>query len=171
MSAPTNGYIGHGVSNLDNRGRFTLPVAYRTVVQQTSQEPNSLNLRACRERPCIFGFGDHFIDLITRELDRMAEAASDNVLLTFDNPIFSNILSDIASITLDGGGRFNLPPYLREHAGITDTLFIVGARHQFEMWQPERYLEFGNPGVIPAAACRALIAAKAADGQGKGRAA
>lgn len=160
MSAPTNGYIGHGVSSLDSRGRFTLPVAYRAVVQDTSREQNTLQLRGCRERPCLFGFGDMFIDRIAAELDRMAEASADNVLLSFDNPIFSNVLSDITSVTLDSGGRFNLPQYLRDHAGITDTLFIVGARHQFELWQPERYLEFGNPGVIPAAAARALIAGK-----------
>ena len=37
-------------------------------------------------------------------------------------------------LSVDGQGRINLPPQLREHAGVVDEVVVVGANNYFEIW-------------------------------------
>jgi MraZ protein len=66
--------------------------------------------------------GQPFLDKATRELQRY---------------LFGNA----ATITLDGQGRFILPSYLREYAGMRKDIVFVGVQRYVEVWDVKRWMD------------------------------
>jgi MraZ protein len=56
----------------------------------------------------------------------------------------------------DRQGRFVLPAYLREFAGLADEAVIVGTRDHAEIWAPERWTEVRRGLADPQALARQL---------------
>ena len=65
--------------------------------------------------------GQPFLDKATRELQRY---------------LFGNA----TTITLDGQGRFILPFYLREYAGIENKIVFVGVQRYVEVWDMKKWI-------------------------------
>ncbi len=51
-----------------------------------------------------------------------------------DETSYADFWSGIAQVSVDQGGRFALPVLHAAHAGITDSIFIVGAGPQIQLW-------------------------------------
>ncbi len=65
--------------------------------------------------------GQPFLDKATRELQRY---------------LFGNA----TTITLDNQGRFILPSYLREYAGMKKNIVFVGVQRYVEIWSSENWI-------------------------------
>ncbi len=65
--------------------------------------------------------GQPFLDKATRELQRY---------------LFGNA----TTIRLDGQGRFILPVYLREYAGMRKNIVFVGVQRYVEIWSSEKWI-------------------------------
>jgi MraZ protein len=63
------------------------------------------------------------------ELDQFSE----------DYDSLSWIFADSQQIPFDSEGRIILPPFMIEHAGITETAAFVGLGRTFQIWEPNAY--------------------------------
>lgn len=133
-------FMGNGASALDGKGRFALPMSFRSVLNAQSSEPGSMLVRADPARKCVTLFGDRQVDFFQGKADEAAHIA-----LTrgddFDaDQADVDFWSTIRTVTIDSGGRFTLPPAFRRLYGITDGLFIVGGGRFAQLWDPECFL-------------------------------
>jgi len=51
------------------------------------------------------------------------------------------LLGNATEITLDGKGRFVLPDYLREYAGISKEVIFAGIKRFVEVWDKKRWVD------------------------------
>lgn len=119
-------FMGQGWSALDGKGRFALPAAFRNPLQLQCSNQSSILVRALDGKGYLTIFGD----LQAPEfLKKQEEKESDD-----EEALLSSFWSGIQAVTIDMGGRFALPAFHAQHAGITDSLFLVGAGNQIQLW-------------------------------------
>ena len=53
----------------------------------------------------------------------------------------SVFISAAVESPIDGSGRILIPPTLREYAGITKDVILVGMTNRIEIWSRERWLQ------------------------------
>ncbi|MBB5984581.1 MULTISPECIES: division/cell wall cluster transcriptional repressor MraZ [Sphingobium] len=132
--------MGNGASALDGKGRFALPISFRSVLNAHSDEPGSMLVRAEPRRKCITLFGSKQVDFFQAKADETAQIALTRGDDFDPDQAAVDFWSTIKSVTIDSGGRFTLPPAFRRLYGITDGVFIVGGGRFAQIWDPERYL-------------------------------
>ena len=123
--------IGQYEGKIDNKGRTAFPKKFRAILGDklivTLGYENSLivvseeNWKALLEGT----EGRPFIQSETRETQRF-------------------LLGGAVNIELDGKGRFILPGYLREFGKIKDNVVFVGLSRYVEIWDKDRWLEYGK---------------------------
>jgi MraZ protein len=149
------GYKGYYFSGVDAKDRFTLPVELRHRVRAGSGG-NVLHINQKAGTPYLLGFGGDNLERITSKLDAKEAAAIANGVDYDDHKARRAEMIGMSEITFDDGGRFALPSYIKNFYGITDCLFFAGAGVMFEIWAPDRYLEFGEEHTAVQECCRAL---------------
>lgn len=119
-------FMGQGWSALDGKGRFALPAAFRNPLQLQCSNHSSILVRAIHGRQYLTIFGDLQAPEFLKKLENQENDDEETVLADF--------WSGMQSVTIDAGGRFALPAFHAQHAGITDSIFIVGAGNQIQLW-------------------------------------
>ena len=119
--------LGQYDGKIDAKGRTAFPKKFREVLGDqlivTLGYENSLivvseeNWKALLEGT----EGRPFIESETRETQRF-------------------LLGGASSVSLDGKGRFVLPAYLREFAGVEDDVVFIGLSRYVEIWDKEKWL-------------------------------
>jgi MraZ protein len=133
-------FRGQAASALDGKGRFSLPVNFRTILAQVCENPSTVLLRADPKRPYLTLFGDKMLEDFLAEIQRKAESA-DNRGDAFDREqMESDFFGSIEEASLDSGGRFSIPAKMRKFYGIEDVLFMVGSGRMVRLWSPERFM-------------------------------
>lgn len=150
-------FMGNGASALDGKGRFALPVSFRSVLNEHSEQPGSLLVRADPTRKYVSLFGSRQLDFFQSKFDeaaRVAMARGED----FDAEMAdANFWSTIKTVTIDSGGRFVLPPAFRRLYGITDAVFIVGGGRLVQLWSPERFLAENTANLLAIEECETFI--------------
>jgi len=121
--------LGQYDGEIDAKGRTAFPKKFREVLGDqlivTLGYENSLivvseeNWKALLEGT----EGRPFIESETRETQRF-------------------LLGGASSVSLDGKGRFVLPAYLREFAGVEDDVVFIGLSRYVEIWDKNRWLTY-----------------------------
>jgi MraZ protein len=119
--------LGQYDGKIDAKGRTAFPKKFREVLGDqlivTLGYENSLivvseeNWKALLEGT----EGRPFIESETRETQRF-------------------LLGGASSVSLDGKGRFVLPAYLREFAGVEDDVVFIGLSRYVEIWDRNKWL-------------------------------
>ena len=119
--------LGQYAGKVDTKGRTAFPKKFREVLGDqlivTLGYENSLivvseeNWKALLEGT----EGRPFIESETRETQRF-------------------LLGGASGVELDGKGRFVLPAYLREFAGIEDDVVFIGLSRYVEIWDKQKWL-------------------------------
>jgi MraZ protein len=133
-------FMGQGWSALDGKGRFSLPAAFRKPLEnQCKPDSSSMLVRALDERPYLTIFGD----LQAPEFLKKQE----NQNYDDEEAALAEFWSGIQACNIDAGGRFALPAFHAQHAGISDSIFIIGAGTQIQLWDLDRLAASGpkNP--------------------------
>ena len=121
-------FRGSALARLDAKGRLTLPRFVRDTMQARSGI-RSVVLARHRTKPCLIGGADEseFLGQFSRaEVPSTREA---------DGPYPPpGGFGAAQSIPWSPGGRIVLPQWLRELAGMEDSILFVGTGKVFEMW-------------------------------------
>ncbi len=154
MSDAFQGYSGQAFSLRSEKGRFTLPPAFRNAVK-ASTENKTLCLTAHEKWPCLVGFGTDRVQEFEAILDREEESAF-RFKREFDRDTRAIQLNSFATMPFDDSGRFIMPEHIRGLGKIDDELFFQGGGKFFTVWNPIRLYEMGPELAVAKAACEVL---------------
>ena len=150
-------FMGNGASALDGKGRFALPMSFRSVLNEHSTQPGNMLVRADPTRKYVSLFGSKQLDFFQNKFDEAARIAMTRGE-DFDAEMAdANFWSTIKTVTIDSGGRFTLPPAFRRLYGITDALFIVGGGRLVQLWSPERFLAENSANLLAIEECETFL--------------
>lgn len=160
------GYSGQAFSPAGDKGRFSLPPAFRKAVKEASDGNRTLCLDKHPQYKCLVGFGTGRRDELQAQLDREADRA-DRHDRDFDYDARAQQLFGFEMLPFDDSGRFVMPAFLSDLAEIEDGLFFRGAGRSFTIWNPKELFKMGPEWEAAQAACRSLMEQAAAKGKGK----
>lgn len=150
-------FMGNGASALDGKGRFALPISFRSVLNANSSEPGIMHVRADPTRKYVSVFGDRQLDFFQSKADEAARIALTRGEDFDAEQADTDFWSTIKPITIDSGGRFSLPPAFRRIYGITDAIFIVGSGRLAQLWDPERFLAENQKNLLAVEECETFL--------------
>lgn len=160
-------FMGHGWSALDGKGRFALPAAFRNPLQQQCSNHGSMLVRAIYGRDYLTLFGDLQAPEFLAKFEEKERIALEQGGDFDDETSAADFWSGIQALSIDAGGRFALPAFHARHAGITDSVFIVGAGTQIQLWDLDRLKASAPRNPIVAAALDQALAERDAKRGGK----
>lgn len=160
-------FMGHGASALDGKGRFALPIAFRSVLEKHSSEAGQMMIRADAERKYVSLFGGLQVDYFQAKFDEKARIAMERGEAFDEEEADGDFWGSIQPASIDSGGRFSLPPAYRRIYGITDGIFMIGAGRLVQLWDPERYLTENKKNLVAIEACEAFLEDLKAKREGK----
>ena len=149
-------FMGNGASALDGKGRFALPVSFRSVVTAQSYEPGSMLVRGdAASSQCLTLFGQKAVDEFQ---SKATDSQTFGSPADFDSdPGGVDFWSTVRTVTIDSGGRFSLPPAFKRLFGITDGIFIMGGGRYAQLWAPERFLQVNKTNLLAIEECEIFL--------------
>ena len=121
------GYLGSYLYQVDEKGRVTLPAAFR----RDSEAQSFVLIQAQPDALTLYP-DDTWADVQDRlrALARKAPRARHRML---------GLTANAVEVIPDKQGRILIPDRLRAGAGIRDEAQVVGAIDKIEIWDPERF--------------------------------
>lgn len=121
------GYLGSHLNQVDEKGRVTLPAAFRKGTDAVSfvliqVHPDALTLYP----------EDAWRDVETRMRDHLRRAPQRRLE-------FLALTANAQEVTPDKQGRILIPERLRTGSGIEGEALLVGALDKIEIWNPARF--------------------------------
>lgn len=118
-------FLGNFTPKLDEKGRLFLPAKFRDQLSEgvvvTAGQERCLNVWAMAD------FQQHYSPANARVNDKEMRA-------------FTRMLASAASEeTPDKQGRITIIPALREYAGLTKEVVVIGAWNHAEIWHPDTW--------------------------------
>ena len=133
-------FSGNGICSADSKGRFALPLDMRKAII-TSSADNKLCLTLHSDLPCAIGFGLSHKQWLEDQVVEMERSARENGTAFDAEAEREARFADLEDLNFDSGGRFFMPPDIKEMMGITDTIVFVGASRHIQMWDPQTLLD------------------------------
>lgn len=126
-------FSGNYTHAMDEKGRVSLPAAFRRVVQTTGADRIMVTTT---DEACLWGFT--MDSWQQRVIDRVkGQSLLDPRVKAFVRLFVANAVET----PIDGQGRILLTPPLRVHAQLEKEVFFSGAVEIFEIWNPARWNE------------------------------
>lgn len=124
-------FLGDYQHTLDAKGRVSLPAKFRAGM-------TGRLVIAKGFEGCLYVYpAERYAAFITRLM------AKDD----FD-PRFRKVrrffTSGAVEIELDGAGRISLPQVLRDHAGLTKEISVIGNSDRIELWDAQRWADYNG---------------------------
>ena len=124
-------FRGSSFHNLDTKGRLIIPARFRDVVNQSRVE----GLMVSKMDGALFCYSFEEWQKIEERILNLAEK-SDNMRR------FRRIfIGGAFECMLDKQGRILIPPTLRQDAGLSKEVVLVGVLDHFEIWAKQNWLE------------------------------
>jgi len=126
-------FYGEYKHSIDRKGRIILPARFRDVCKENGLEKFFITRGLDK---CIFMF--------TEEEWRIQEQKFKNLSFTKQEARRFNRLffSGAVDVLPDKQGRFIIPPYLKEYAGIKRDTVIIGIANRVEIWDDKLWQDF-----------------------------
>lgn len=119
-------FQGTSAIALDAKGRITVPVRQRDALMQ-----------ACEGRLTLTRHPEGFLWMMPRE--RWQTTREQLLRMTMDaDPWRRVIVGSAADVEIDGAARLLIPPELRNAAGLTRDVLLIGNGHVLELWDAAR---------------------------------
>ncbi|MEI8011311.1 MAG: division/cell wall cluster transcriptional repressor MraZ [Candidatus Omnitrophota bacterium] len=126
-------FYGEYAHNLDTKGRLILPAKFREAAQQNSV-PKFFVTRGLEA--CVFMFAEAEWRQYEQKFRDVPFTKQDS--RTFNRMFFSGAMD----VVPDKQGRFLLPQYLKDYAGIKDKSVLIGVSNRIEIWDHARWQEY-----------------------------
>lgn len=117
---------GATLVNLDSKGRLSVPTRYREELlgSAAGQMVCTIDIH----HPCLLLYPLPEWEIIEHKLSRLSSM----------NPVERRVqrllLGHASECQLDSAGRLLIAPVLRQHAGLTKEVMLVGQFNKFELW-------------------------------------
>jgi len=121
-------FLGQYRHNLDSKDRLTVPAKYRDELVEGGFMMKGFDHNLMVLTPEAF-------EVVSRRLNRMSLTSPKARLLR------RRIFSSAERFDLDKSGRFLIPVYLRQAAGLDGEVVLNGAGDYFEIWAPTMWSE------------------------------
>jgi MraZ protein len=126
-------FYGEYSHNLDTKGRLILPSRFRDAARENHIEMFFVT-RGLEK--CIFMFSEYEWKLQEQKFKGLSFTKQD--ARTFNRMFFSGAVD----VVPDKQGRFIIPQYLKDYAGIVSKTVIIGVSNRIEIWDSARWQEF-----------------------------
>ena len=124
------GEYNHGI---DTKGRLILPSRFREVSKEHGIEKFYVTRGLDR---CIFMFSDQQWQLEEQKFKSMSFTKQE--ARNFNRLFFSGAVE----VNPDKQGRFIIPQYLKDFAGIKKDAIVIGISNRIEIWQTQAWKDF-----------------------------
>ena len=149
-------FRGHALQGIDAKGRVGIPAGLRATIERNAND-RTLLLGVNETDGCLTGAdtAQSQIDYarIEREQERALEQDREPRLAS--SPLVTFGVTE--ELPFDASGRFILPSFFRNEAGLGEWAFFIGKGDHFEIWNPQRLID-GNAEAIVQRAVRSCLA-------------
>lgn len=126
-------FRGATTINLDGKGRLAVPTRYRELLLEESQGQMVCTIDL--HQPCLLLYTLPQWEVIEQKLSRLSSM----------NPVERRIqrllLGHASECQMDSAGRLLIASTLRQHAGLTKQVMLVGQFNKFELWDEENWYQ------------------------------
>ena len=126
-------FRGATTINLDGKGRLAVPMRYRELLLEESQGQMVCTIDL--HHPCLLLYTLPQWEVIEQKLSRLSSM----------NPVERRIqrllLGHASECQMDSAGRLLIASTLRQHAGLTKQVMLVGQFNKFELWDEENWYQ------------------------------
>ena len=119
-------FRGASLVNLDSKGRLSVPTRYRDQLLETAAGQMVCTIDI--HHPCLLLYTLPEWDVIEQKLSRLSSMKPD------ERRVQRLLLGHASECQMDSAGRLLLAPVLRQHAGLTKQVMLVGQFNKFELW-------------------------------------
>ena len=119
-------FLGEYRHSVDQKGRLTLPVRYRQLLENGGYITQGL------DRNLMVWQSDSF-ERLGKQVSR--KSVTDPSVREFSRVFFG----DAERIEWDGSGRILIPQFLRERHSLNGEVIIKGSGDYFEIWEPGQW--------------------------------
>lgn len=120
--------------NIDAKGRVSVPGGFRQVILARGYQ--ELYALRCLDIPALDVGGPDLLDAYEARI-----ASEDPFLQTADDMSFF-IHGDGDFLKMDSEGRLQVSDFIRAHTNVADKIAFVGRGKHFQVWEPERLLDY-----------------------------
>jgi MraZ protein len=121
-----NGLLEATLVNLDSKGRLSVPTRYRDELNE-----NASGQMVCTidiNHSCLLLYPLPEWEIIEQKLSRLSSMNPQ------ERRVQRLLLGHASECQMDSAGRLLIAPILRQHAGLTKELMLVGQFNKFELW-------------------------------------
>jgi MraZ protein len=126
-------FYGEYTHNIDRKGRLILPARFRDIAKENNIEHFFLTRGLDK---CIFMFTEY--EWTTQEQKFKSMSFTKKESRSFNRMFFSGAVD----VSPDRQGRFIIPQYLKDFAGINKDVTVIGVSSRIEIWDQKIWSEF-----------------------------
>jgi MraZ protein len=126
-------FRGATIVHLDSKGRFAVPIRYRDLLTEKSQ--NQLVCTIDIHQPCLLLYLLPEWEMIEKKLSRLSS------MNPAERRVQRLLLGHAGECQMDSAGRLLLANTLRQHAGLTKEVMLVGQFNKFELWDEQTWYQ------------------------------
>ena len=117
---------GATLVNLDSKGRLSVPTRYsdQLIENASGQLVGTIDINS----PCLLLYPLPEWEIIEQKLSRLSSMNPQ------ERRVQRLLLGHASECQMDNAGRLLIAPVLRQHAGLTKEVMLVGQFNKFELW-------------------------------------
>ncbi|CAI0690959.1 cell division protein MraZ [Serratia grimesii] len=119
--------------NLDSKGRLAVPTRYRDLLNEQSQGQMVCTIDL--HKPCLLLYPLPEWEIIEQKLSRLSS------MNPAERRVQRLLLGHASECQMDSAGRLLLATTLRQHAGLTKEVMLVGQFNKFELWDEQTWYQ------------------------------
>ena len=124
-------FRGATLVNLDSKGRLTVPTRYRGML--TEEAKGQMVCTIDLHQSCLLLYTLPEWELIEEKLSRLS------TMNEAERRVQRLLLGHASECQMDNAGRLLLANTLRQHAGLTKEVMLVGQINKFELWDEQTW--------------------------------
>ncbi|WP_340619517.1 division/cell wall cluster transcriptional repressor MraZ [Xenorhabdus siamensis] len=122
-------FRGATLVNLDTKGRLIVPARYRETLNTESKGQMIFTIDL--HQPCLLLYTLPEWEIIEEKLSRLSS------MNPAERRVQRLLLGHASECQMDSAGRLLLANTLRQHAGLTKEVMLVGQFNKFELWDEQ----------------------------------
>ncbi|EHZ6870672.1 division/cell wall cluster transcriptional repressor MraZ [Providencia rettgeri] len=126
-------FRGATLVNLDSKGRLTVPTRYRGMLNEESKGQMVCTIDL--HQPCLLLYTLPEWEIIEEKLSRLS------TMNPAERRVQRLLLGHASECQMDNAGRLLLASTLRQHAGLTKEVMLVGQINKFELWDEQTWYQ------------------------------
>ncbi|WP_437610379.1 division/cell wall cluster transcriptional repressor MraZ [Erwinia sp. V71] len=126
-------FRGATLVNLDSKGRLAIPTRYRELLIGESQGQMVCTIDL--HQPCLLLYTLPEWEIIEQKLSRLSS------MVPAERRVQRLLLGHASECQMDNAGRLLLANTLRQHAGLTKEVMLVGQFNKFELWDEQTWYQ------------------------------